>query len=112
MDLILSTDLTCPSLSHFNFSTYKAQRVRTGAVTRTKTKRHLASVNGNGSGRRRLRATAAAAAVATRASGSQRVVELGKPPPSSSALEQLDIERGVCVPFRKYSPQTVIMHLG
>lgn len=110
MDLILSTDLTCPSLSHFNFSTYKAQRVRTGAVIRTKTRRHLASVHGNG--RRRLRATAAAAAVATRANGSQRVVELGKPPPSSSALEQLDIERGVCVPFRKYSPQTVIMHLG
>uniref|UniRef100_A0A2P2L1R4 Protein kinase domain-containing protein n=1 Tax=Rhizophora mucronata TaxID=61149 RepID=A0A2P2L1R4_RHIMU len=26
---------------------------------------------------------------------------------SSSALEQLDIERGVCVPFRKYSPDTV-----
>ncbi|KAJ4833572.1 Protein ACTIVITY OF BC1 COMPLEX KINASE 1, chloroplastic [Turnera subulata] len=24
-----------------------------------------------------------------------------------SALEQLDIERGVCVPFRKYSPETV-----
>ncbi|KAF3321686.1 aarF domain-containing protein kinase [Carex littledalei] len=26
---------------------------------------------------------------------------------SSSALEQLDIERGVCIPFRKYTPQTV-----
>ncbi|KAK9983982.1 hypothetical protein SO802_033507 [Lithocarpus litseifolius] len=26
---------------------------------------------------------------------------------SRSALEQLDIERGVCVPFRKYSPETV-----
>lgn len=26
---------------------------------------------------------------------------------SSSALEQLDIERGVCIPFRKYSPETV-----
>lgn len=44
--------------------------------------------------------TTAAAAAAT------RLVELGKPPPSS-ALEQLDIERGVCVPFRKYSPETV-----
>lgn len=29
---------------------------------------------------------------------------LGK---SSNAMEQLDIERGVCVPFRKYSPETV-----
>ncbi|KAF2583968.1 hypothetical protein F2Q70_00034157 [Brassica cretica] len=26
---------------------------------------------------------------------------------SSAALEQLDIERGVCIPFRKYSPETV-----
>ncbi|CAM8898651.1 unnamed protein product [Rhodiola kirilowii] len=26
---------------------------------------------------------------------------------SSSAMEQLDIERGVCVPFRKYTPETV-----
>ncbi|XP_062165367.1 protein ACTIVITY OF BC1 COMPLEX KINASE 1, chloroplastic isoform X1 [Alnus glutinosa] len=33
-----------------------------------------------------------------------RALQLGK---SSSALEQLDIERGVCVPFRKYSPGTV-----
>jgi len=27
---------------------------------------------------------------------------------SSSALEQLDIERGVCTPFRKYTPEGVI----
>lgn len=33
-----------------------------------------------------------------------RALQVGK---SSSALEQLDIERGVCVPFRKYSPGTV-----
>ncbi|EEF34378.1 protein ACTIVITY OF BC1 COMPLEX KINASE 1, chloroplastic [Ricinus communis] len=26
---------------------------------------------------------------------------------SSAAMEQLDIERGVCIPFRKYSPETV-----
>lgn len=31
-------------------------------------------------------------------------LKLGK---SSSAMELLDIERGVCVPFRKYSPETV-----
>lgn len=35
--------------------------------------------------------------------GSEGVL-IGK---SSSAMEQLDIERGVCVPFRKYSPETV-----
>lgn len=26
---------------------------------------------------------------------------------SSDAMEQLDIERGVCIPFRKYTPETV-----
>ncbi|KAI5656687.1 hypothetical protein M9H77_25480 [Catharanthus roseus] len=26
---------------------------------------------------------------------------------SSSALDQLDIERGVCIPFRKYTPETI-----
>jgi hypothetical protein len=26
---------------------------------------------------------------------------------NNSALEQLDIERGVCIPFRKYSPEIV-----
>lgn len=25
----------------------------------------------------------------------------------TSAMEQLDIERGVCIPFRKYTPDTV-----
>jgi predicted unusual protein kinase regulating ubiquinone biosynthesis (AarF/ABC1/UbiB family) len=40
----------------------------------------------------------------TAMSGVERGVRVGK---SSSALEQLDIERGVCVPFRKYSPETV-----
>ena len=31
----------------------------------------------------------------------------------SAAMEQLDIERGVCIPFRKYTPETVwITHLN
>ena len=30
---------------------------------------------------------------------------------STSALDQLDIERGVCIPFRKYSPETVSIHV-
>ncbi|CAK9149591.1 unnamed protein product [Ilex paraguariensis] len=33
-------------------------------------------------------------------------LELPKPS-TSTALEQLDIERGVCVPFRKYTPESV-----
>ena len=31
---------------------------------------------------------------------------------NGSALEQLDIERGVCIPFRKYTPQTVCMMMS
>lgn len=31
-------------------------------------------------------------------------LSLGK---SSAAMERLDFERGVCVPFRKYTPETV-----
>ncbi|KAK3039607.1 hypothetical protein RJ639_029306 [Escallonia herrerae] len=39
---------------------------------------------------------------------SQTRLQLSKPSTSSSsALEQLDIERGVCIPFRKYTPETV-----
>ncbi|KAL5782916.1 hypothetical protein ACOSP7_007945 [Xanthoceras sorbifolium] len=34
----------------------------------------------------------------------KKTLEIAK---SSSAMEQLDIERGVCMPFRKYSPETV-----
>ncbi|KAK2993989.1 hypothetical protein RJ640_005861 [Escallonia rubra] len=37
-----------------------------------------------------------------------RLQQLSKPSTSSSsALEQLDFERGVCIPFRKYTPETV-----
>lgn len=39
----------------------------------------------------------------TRASAGGELL-LGK---SSAAMEQLDIERGVCIPFRKYTPETV-----
>ncbi|KAG7540791.1 UbiB domain [Arabidopsis thaliana x Arabidopsis arenosa] len=45
-----------------------------------------------------------ASVMTTAMSGVERGMRVGK---SSSALEQLDIERGVCVPFRKYSPETV-----
>ncbi|KAJ4958325.1 hypothetical protein NE237_025436 [Protea cynaroides] len=37
-------------------------------------------------------------------SSTTRALLLGK---SSSAMDQLDFERGVCVPFRKYTPETV-----
>ncbi|KAJ4707681.1 Protein kinase superfamily protein [Melia azedarach] len=40
----------------------------------------------------------------TRSLTEKKSLQTGK---SSSAMEQLDIERGVCVPFRKYTPETV-----
>ncbi|RVX17400.1 Protein activity of BC1 complex kinase 1, chloroplastic [Vitis vinifera] len=59
----------------------------------------------------RLRISAANAAVSTssnstsrRTSSERANLEVGS---SSSAMEQLDIERGVCFPFRKYTPETV-----
>lgn len=45
--------------------------------------------------------------VSTSRSSSSREALLQLSKSSSSALEQLDIERGVCIPFRKYSPETV-----
>ncbi|KAK9946780.1 hypothetical protein M0R45_012226 [Rubus argutus] len=41
------------------------------------------------------------------ASPSGGEISLGKLSKSSAAMEQLDFERGVCVPFRKYTPETV-----
>ncbi|KAL6212651.1 hypothetical protein ACLB2K_017869 [Fragaria x ananassa] len=41
------------------------------------------------------------------ASSSGGEVSFGKVIKSSAAMEQLDFERGVCVPFRKYTPETV-----
>ncbi|KAL8536666.1 hypothetical protein ACS0TY_012018 [Phlomoides rotata] len=45
----------------------------------------------------------------TRAQKSDSMVQVNKllGASSNSALEQLDIERGVCVPFRKYTPELV-----
>ncbi|KAJ9167582.1 hypothetical protein P3X46_019202 [Hevea brasiliensis] len=61
-----------------------AENSRNGTATATRTNRSIASTTENDN------------------KASLRL--LGK---SSAALEQLDIERGVCVPFRKYSPETV-----
>ncbi|PKI51864.1 hypothetical protein CRG98_027782, partial [Punica granatum] len=100
---------------HFSSSTYGSLR---------KNRRHVllrpeASPNVLGRKRRNyvprvLRIAAASTANGAAASGTNtrtltvrsvagEVLRLGK---SSSALEQLDIERGVCVPFRKYTPET------
>ncbi|KAL7001854.1 Protein ACTIVITY OF BC1 COMPLEX KINASE 1, chloroplastic [Sarracenia purpurea var. burkii] len=137
MELIISTNRTCPSPSNFNSSAYMPMEaseysnhysIRTHAAIRTKAKLFSASSaagvvakasrtanfaapsngngksNGNGNsmnggGRRSLTTTT---------SKSQTLLQLGAPPGTAgSALEQLDIERGVCVPFRKYSPEMV-----
>lgn len=48
---------------------------------------------------------------AVRAQKSDSVAQLDKLPSTSSALEQLDFERGVCVPFRKYTPESVRIYI-
>lgn len=45
----------------------------------------------------------------TRSLTEKKSLQTGK---SSSAMEQLDIERGVCVPFRKYTPETVRLEIS
>ncbi|GFP81579.1 uncharacterized aarf domain-containing protein kinase at4g31390 chloroplastic [Phtheirospermum japonicum] len=47
--------------------------------------------------------------VSIRAQKSDSLVQIGKPLSTSisSALEQLDFELGVCIPFRKYTPESV-----
>ncbi|KAF4368634.1 protein ACTIVITY OF BC1 COMPLEX KINASE 1, chloroplastic [Cannabis sativa] len=41
------------------------------------------------------------------ASTNGAITRISTPGKSSSAMEQLDFERGVCIPFRKYTPETV-----
>ncbi|XAR69641.1 Cadmium-transporting ATPase [Bertholletia excelsa] len=57
----------------------------------------------NGSARRSLTATSTTSNTAN----NEEPVKMGVPRSTSSALELLDIERGVCIPFRKYTPETV-----
>ncbi|KAI7996813.1 hypothetical protein LOK49_LG10G01045 [Camellia lanceoleosa] len=65
--------------------------------------------NGNGNGRRRTLTTTTSSPPTPTTSNGTATIELGMPSSgaASSALEQLDFERGVCVPFRKYSPEMV-----
>ncbi|KAF5940422.1 hypothetical protein HYC85_021589 [Camellia sinensis] len=77
-----------------------------------------ASVNGNGNGngnsingngRRRILTTTTSSPPTPTTSNGTATIELGMPSSgaANSALEQLDFERGVCVPFRKYTPEMV-----
>ncbi|KAF5743397.1 ABC1 family protein [Tripterygium wilfordii] len=55
----------------------------------------------------RISTFAAASATTSRAPIQLENKDLVLQRKSTSAMEQLDIERGVCVPFRKYTPETV-----
>ncbi|CAL5321110.1 unnamed protein product [Camellia sinensis] len=60
-------------------------------------------------GRRSILATTTTSPPTPTTSNGTATTELGMPSSgaASSALEQLDFERGVCVPFHKYSPEMV-----
>lgn len=64
----------------------------------------LSSPSSSSSKHQRRKKIRAAVSTNSRSLAAQEARQRGK---SSSAMEQLDIERGVCVPFRKYSPETV-----
>ncbi|KAL6533716.1 Protein ACTIVITY OF BC1 COMPLEX KINASE 1, chloroplastic [Orobanche hederae] len=71
----------------------------------SKTHQTSAKTNGRYSSKSKTRRN-----VRVRAQKSNSLVQVEKPlsTSTSSALEQLDIERGVCIPFRKYTPESEV----
>ncbi|KAL0330959.1 UNVERIFIED_CONTAM: protein ACTIVITY OF BC1 COMPLEX kinase, chloroplastic [Sesamum angustifolium] len=74
------------------------------AISNRKTRRQFVKLNRDCSAKTNSRRP-----VRIRAQQSDSLVQVDKflSTSGSSALEQLDIERGVCVPFRKYTPESV-----
>lgn len=122
MKSIICTDRTCPSPFNYNFNFNFMPPVASAARVVAKAPRKSifasASVNGtgngngnsiNGNGRRRILTTTTSSPPTPTTSNGAATTELGMPSSgaANSALEQLDFERGVCVPFRKYSPEMV-----
>lgn len=124
MKSIICTDRTCPSPFNYNFNFNFMPPVASAARVVAKAPRKsifaATSVNGNGNGndngnsingngRRRILTTTTSSPPTPTTSNGTATLELGMPSSgaASSALEQLDFERGVCVPFRKYSPEMV-----
>lgn len=124
MKSIICTDRTRPSPFNYNFNFNFMPPVASAARVVAKAPRKSifasASVNGtgtgngngnsiNGNGRRRILTTTTSSPPTPSTSNGTATIELGMPSSgaASSALEQLDFERGVCVPFRKYSPEMV-----
>lgn len=120
MTSIICTDRTCPSPFNYNFNFNFMPPVASAARVVAKAPRKsifaATSVNGNGNGnsingngRRRILTTTTSSPPTPTTSNGTATLELGMPSSgaASSALEQLDFERGVCVPFRKYSPEMV-----
>lgn len=120
MTSIICTDRTCPSPFNYNFNFNFMPPVASAARVVAKAPRKsifaATSVNGNGNGnsingngRRRILTTTTSSPPTPTTSNGTATIELGMPSSgaASSALEQLDFERGVCVPFRKYSPEMV-----
>ncbi|CAL5419475.1 unnamed protein product [Camellia sinensis] len=122
MKSIICTDRTCPSPFNYNFNFNFMPPVASAARVVAKAPRKsifaAASVNGNGNGngnsingngRRRILTTTTSSPPTPTTSNGTATIELEMPSSgaANSALEQLDFERGVCVPFRKYSPEMV-----
>ncbi|KAL7170829.1 hypothetical protein ACSBR2_035653 [Camellia fascicularis] len=122
MKSIICTDRTCPSPFNYNFNFNFMPPVASAARVVAKAPRKsifaATSINGNGNGngnsingngRRRILTTTTSSPPTPTTSNGTATLELGMPSSgaASSALEQLDFERGVCVPFRKYSPEMV-----
>lgn len=90
-------ELVCSNCAHISSSL-------SPAIGYSKSQLNSVKLNRKSSSKDRSRRPAAVRAQNTKSS-----VQLNKllGTSSNSALEQLDIERGVCVPFRKYTPELV-----
>ncbi|KAI4316230.1 hypothetical protein L6164_024229 [Bauhinia variegata] len=83
--------------SSSSFQSLVQRRERRGKkLWRMQVSSFAATVSSNGNG--------AATRTSSGNASDSKALQVSK---SSAALEQLDIERGVCIPFRKYSPETV-----
>lgn len=97
-------ELVCSNCAHMSSSL----SLLSPAIGYSKSQLNSVKLNRKSSSKDRSRRPAA-----VRAQNTNSSVQLDKllGTSSNSALEQLDIERGVCVPFRKYTPELVSCYL-
>ncbi|KAK1551184.1 hypothetical protein Q3G72_031599 [Acer saccharum] len=104
MDLLNPNCINSLSISTNNHQ--RSREYRNGA-SKSQIRRFSTTTTIRRSGRFSVSNMAVTTASETAVNGAARTSRSNLVDKSSSAMELLDIERGVCVPFRKYTPETV-----